>query len=776
MSNVGLFLKAEGSNTLRKACPHEIVPAEFKGYQPVMWSGKEDGLYIIFPDQNHLEHVQPSTVLHPQSLFSDREGNIWCGNLNEAEHGIGLQELIFQVSDFTYYPDLSKKEYHDLAVFSIYQEDNGDLLLGVKNYPFILRVKPDGRIEETTPIPLKFRESKYHPRAFLKNSSGKLWIGYLLHLLRIYDLKTKKFEDVQLSPQLHFTYPSYPSFRFLVQCSNGLIATGGFGCFFLIDPDSRTIVKYGLFSHEAYSAFSDHKGHLWFGGSGKLYRYDNMLNPLDSIKIIHTGFNIESICPDDSTHFWLGLQMGGLCRLDLKTHRTEFFTVKDGLANNTVYNILKDQSGKLWISTDAGISVFNPGTKKFFNYDESNGMYIQEFNADAALQCKDGKMLFGGIGGVVGFYPEKLEQENKAYSSKLIITRISSQINNRDTSEAVYNRDTVTFAAGTTNLQVSFSFLDFRNQEKTHFRYRLVGLGDSWEELQGRTRTINLMALKPGKFRLELQATDLDGNWSKNSALQIIIPPYFHETIWFPVLIGIAIVFITAVFIYMRIRQFRLEQKQRISHLRLITLQGQINPHFLSNSLAATDTFIASGNTDKANQYLGEVRNLMREMIDYTGKEYIPMEEEIGLLTRYLTAEQIRVEYLFDFDIIKEDIRIDNILIAPSMIQPFVENSIKHAFRDLERKKGMIRIIFKQESKAFLTCFIDDNGVGKRSLTGTFPAPKRKSKGDELIKERLDLYNKLNKTNLHFDTQNLFPGEKFPGTRVKIQIPCKFIS
>jgi LytS/YehU family sensor histidine kinase len=208
----------------------------------------------------------------------------------------------------------------------------------------------------------------------------------------------------------------------------------------------------------------------------------------------------------------------------------------------------------------------------------------------------------------------------------------------------------------------------------------------------------------------------------------------------------------------------------------LITLQGQINPHFLSNSLAATDTFIASGNTDKANQYLGEVRNLMREMIDYTGKEYIPMEEEIGLLTRYLTAEQIRVEYLFDFDIIKEDIRIDNILIAPSMIQPFVENSIKHAFRDLERKKGMIRIIFKQESKAFLTCFIDDNGVGKRSLTGTFPAPKRKSKGDELIKERLDLYNKLNKTNLHFDTQNLFPGEKFPGTRVKIQIPCKFIS
>jgi hypothetical protein len=341
----------------------------------------------------------------------------------------------------------------------------------------------------------------------------------------------------------------------------------------------------------------------------------------------------------------------------------------------------------------------------------------------------------------------------------------------------IYEKKAVILMAGTRNLQVSFSYIDFQNQEKIHFRYRMLGAGDEWQKLKEKIRTINLMSLDPGEYDFELEATDLEGNWTKRASLKIEILQFFYETIWFRSIVILVVVMLAGTFVYMRFRQIRLRQEQRVAQLKLITIQGQLNPHFLSNSLAAAETFIASRNSQKANEYLGELRDMMREVINNTGKEYIPLTDEISLLSRYLRAEQIRLEDQFDFAVKLRDLVQEDYIIAPSMIQPFAENAIRYAFNGLEGKKGYLEIrMEKTGSIGFMTCFIEDNGVGQKKSARFRSDIKRKSHGTDLIKNRLEIFNKLNKTHLEIKITDLYPGEEYPGTRVEIQIPCKFAS
>jgi len=476
--------------------------------------------------------------------------------------------------------------------------------------------------------------------------------------------------------------------------------------------------------------------------------------------------------------------MGGLCRLNLITRETEFYTQSNGLANSTVYNILKDRSGKLWVSTDEGISVFNPLTQRFFNYDESNGLYIQEFNADAAFLCKDGKMLFGGMGGAVGFYPEKLEQRNQAYETRLVIKQVTFQIKKRDSIQAVYERNKIVFPAGTKSLQISFSYLDFQNQDKTQFRYRLLGLNDSWTELQSRIRTINLMALGYGKYVFELQATDLDGNYTKSARLHVIILPYLWEIKIIQILALVALFLIIGYIGYVRFQQFKLKKNlnlalkdKKISELDLTTRKLKLNPHFLANSMVTIKSFIHSGNQETADRYLSMLQEMMRAIIKHTRLEYIPLSEEINQLNCYLSAEQIRLDYLFEFEILTEGLVVTNIEIAPLLVQPMVENAIKHAFKGYKERTSHIKIRFILESNNhFITCYVEDNGVGFQKSRSVKSPENAEPHGNDMIQKILDYFNTKNKTSCTFKINEINPGEKFPGTRVIIQIPCKFIS
>ncbi len=135
-------------------------------------------------------------------------------------------------------------------------------------------------------------------------------------------------------------------------------------------------------------------------------------------------YNIESIIEGDSNHLWLALLGGGICKFNKKTGETEIFSTQHGLKNSTCYNVLKDKHGHIWVSTNQGISMFNPETKRFRNFGEAEGLQIVEFNADAVWHGEDDEMMFGGMGGFVSFYPDSIENMTHDYYAPLMLTEL----------------------------------------------------------------------------------------------------------------------------------------------------------------------------------------------------------------------------------------------------------------------------------------------------------------------------------------------------------------
>jgi len=123
--------------------------------------------------------------------------------------------------------------------------------------------------------------------------------------------------------------------------------------------------------------------------------------------------------------------------------------------------------------------------------------------------------------------------------------------------------------------------------------------------------------------------------------------------------------------------------------------------------------------------------------------------------------------------------KIDNsekILIFPGIVQPFIENAIWHGVRGLEDRKGSIRVDFLPGSDDFIQCIIEDDGVG-RKLSEEFKSdlPGRKSRGLEIISERLKIINKMRNTNYSIIIEDRFPNLRETGTRVTVDIPIKII-
>jgi ligand-binding sensor domain-containing protein len=156
----------------------------------------------------------------------------------------------------------------------------------------------------------------------------------------------------------------------------------------------------------------DKAGNIWIGSHGSgitLFNpktrstklYDRNTSKLPSNVVL-------SLFADNSQNIWAGTLGGGLSLFDSKKEQFVSFSERDGLANGVVYKILQDKSGLLWLSTNAGISSFNPKTRRFRNYDKYNGVQNSNFNQGAGLRLSSGEMYFGGLEGFNYFYPQDI--------------------------------------------------------------------------------------------------------------------------------------------------------------------------------------------------------------------------------------------------------------------------------------------------------------------------------------------------------------------------------
>lgn len=223
----------------------------------------------------------------------------------------------------------------------------------------------------------------------------------------------------------------------------------------------------------------------------------------------------------------------------------------------------------------------------------------------------------------------------------------------------------------------------------------------------------------------------------------------------------------------LKIKQQELEIEKRDSELA--ALKSQMNPHFIFNALNSIQELYTIGDKKMANEQMANFASLTRKVLDVSGKQKIDLSDEIDILTKYLELEGIRFENEFSYQInLSENIDEDYIQLPPMLIQPYVENAIKHG---LLHKKGakQLNINFSlNENERILFCVVIDNGIGRNASAeiNKNRSNSHVSFATSATQKRLDLINKdkANSVAVLFDDV-IDEQQKIVGTKVIIQIP-----
>jgi hypothetical protein len=457
---------------------------------------------------------------------------------------------------------------------------------------------------------------------------------------------------------------------------------------------------------------------------------------------------------------------------------SKVYTTSDGLSNNTVYSVLRDRHGNIWASTNNGLSRLNPLTGIIKSFGIAEGLDIVEFNSGASFIDDDGRFFFGGMGGAVGFYPDSIYIRQKDLAdSKIMLTRLTVSGQVRIFNKTLNRSDTITLEKGEDNFHLTMAVTDFAVSDKTIYRYRLSGYDEAWNVTEHFNRNINYENLKPGKYRLSVQATDRDGEWTIHKDLLVIIKPFIYQTLYFKLLSTGFIIFILLGMAILYIRQLKQKALQIQDELRLQSLRGQMNPHFIFNSLNSINYFISNNDKISANRYISDFARLIRSILSNMGSDYVSFEGEMNSIKDYLEIEHLRFGDKFDYKLDYSSIEDPDMLeVFPGLIQPFIENAIWHGVRALERRKGQIRISISGSDNQKMKFVIEDDGIGrKKSAELRKNSENHESRGIAIVTERLHIISKLRNINYCLEVSDMFPEREYTGTRIVIDIPVRLI-
>lgn len=204
---------------------------------------------------------------------------------------------------------------------------------------------------------------------------------------------------------------------------------------------------------------------------------------------------------------------------------------------------------------------------------------------------------------------------------------------------------------------------------------------------------------------------------------------------------------------------------------KLTAIQSQMNPHFIFNSLNSIQDLVLRQEGEDAYNYISKFAYLVRKVLAFSDTDFVDVSEEVKLLTVYLELEKLRFNNDFEFQIQSQD--ADGIQIPPMIVQPFVENAIKHGLLHKSGEK-ILKVCFSIQEEN-LHCTIEDNGVGREKSA---EIKKRKSEHHtsfsvKSIRSRFDILKSLYGGELGLEFEDLYNEGEPSGTRVTLKLPTK---
>jgi serine phosphatase RsbU (regulator of sigma subunit)/ligand-binding sensor domain-containing protein len=465
----------------------------------------------------------------------DRSGNLWIttngGGLNRFDPGTG---------QFTHYradPGNSDSLNSDL-VFCVYEDSTGVLWVGL-NGAGVDRFEPGTgtfrHYTQRTGDPSAL--SNNFVRVIYEDSGAVPWFGTQGGGLNRFNRQTGTFNVYRFQPDNSHS---------------------------ISDDNIRAIHEDREEGHVLWVGTTNGGLNKFDRETGRFTRYRSTINDPTTLG----SDNIQSIYQDPSGILWLGTFGGGLNKFDpRKGTVVNHYREKNGLPNDVVYGILPDEQGFLWLSTNKGLSRFNPRSETFKNYTSRDGLQSNEFNGGAYYKNKSGEMFFGGLNGFNAFYPRDFK-DNK-HIPPIVITDF--QIFNKSVGigcdsplkKHISGAGEIILSYEENVFSFKFVALDYTIPEKNQYRYMMEGFDKEWTLTDASKRFATYTNLDPGEYVFRVRGSNNDGVWNEEgTSIKIIITPPFWQTWWFRV-ISVLVVVVLAL-LYYRVRMRIIYQKTRL--------------------------------------------------------------------------------------------------------------------------------------------------------------------------------------------------------------------
>ena len=608
-TNLGLYAynQKEGSLTAYRhsADPHSLSHDHASSLAMAadgrLLVGTLYGMNVLDEQRGVFEHWNTSTIGRPMPsdfvhcLFV-RDGQIWIGTETAGIVKLSPKPLMLHHDVHLSGNPLSLSPG---PVNAIYAESNGVLWVGTVEGGLNRREGRSGGFSHWSMHELGLRHNTVS--VLEPDSHGRLWIGTWGGGLNYISMAShdKVFHvDMPAGMQPLTDYIgalAYDKFH------DALWIGSNDGIFYydlqsgkLKDPfKGNRLIRGCIGSH------IDREGHLWIGClsgvcvidlKSKSFHYTHLRNKLNhpDSPVID---KICCFCESSDGTMWLGSNGYGLYKrviTDEGEWSFEALTTDDGLANNAVKGIVEDEQGRLWITTDNGLSVYDTHTRTFNNYNENDGLPCQHFYWNSAVKGADGSIFLGSLEGLTEVRGENVDAR---YTKHLSFTRLlvdnqevtaaNSDILDADISQA----SCINLHESNKSFSISFSTLTYGGESQGRYSYRLKGFDDEWTVLVPTENSVRYTTLKPGKYTFEVEYADgIDAEKSIIS-LQIVVAPYFWKSWWFVLLLLLLLAGV-AIWIYrQRIDKLRQQEAEKLLKPIRRVLDESDNPEQLQSRI-----------------------------------------------------------------------------------------------------------------------------------------------------------------------------------------------
>ena len=552
------------------------------------------------------------------SLRYDRRGRLWVGgndNLTVFDFSTGSGKVLR-----TDRSDSKSLSYN--SVKSLFCDACGGMWVGTEfggvNYW-------NGRDERFTTLRLEGRYGNADDKvvtSMVLDKDGTLWIGSRSSGLIHYDPATRRtvYYDIDNIRALHCTEDGRSVYvgtvvtgwcildkqsgvirRFrrptdinaIVPAGDGKLWLGCLSGLYLYDPSSGNCQKAELPSGSGLTRiltlFRDTESHLWIGAKESLRAYrvgeDHTLTELPHPELENT-VQVQCLFESGDSTLWIGTA-DGLLQYDLRGRDFRPIPETESLRRTAVKGIEQDGEGRLWISTDGGLVRYNPSKGESRTYYFEDGLQSNQFNAFSS-HCKDadGRMYFGGVGGISTFHPDNVADDPQTVAPEITGLRLFNKPVLAGDGTGILSEDIsltrkITLRHNQNAIALSFACPDFAAEGRNRFQYKLEGFDSDW--IQARSREATYVFSRKGDYRFRLMVANRDGIWSPETAeLQIKVKPVWYKTTFVRILLLLLVLGTLAVAEYRlylrmsarnekRLRETSRDYEDRIRRVRMLS-------------------------------------------------------------------------------------------------------------------------------------------------------------------------------------------------------------